>query len=71
MAFPANPTDEQLDMEFAMVGWEQSCKDIFIDLSDKLFESERLCRRDVSHLGACAAGFGSNRKRWNKYEEVA
>lgn len=50
-------TDDRLDLEFAYVCYEDSCKD--------LYSIVMLCRRPAGHDGDHAAGFGASRKRWS------
>ncbi len=49
-------TDDRLDLEFAYTSYRDSCR--------ALYSPQYLCRRPVGHEGAHAAGFGSQRVRW-------
>lgn len=51
------PDDAALDLEFAWTTWADSCR----DASPSMHE----CRRAYGHDGAHAAGFGSQRRRWD------
>jgi hypothetical protein len=50
-------TDERLDLEFAYVTYDDSCRD--------LYGPWHLCRRPRGHDGEHAAGYGTNRVRWS------
>lgn len=48
--------DERLDLEFAFITWQDSCRDPSPTLQQ--------CRRIRGHAGPHAAGFGSGRNQW-------
>lgn len=56
-------TDEELDLEFAYVSWDLSCKDIYTFNAEG--EILQCCRRLIKHDGEHASGFGAKRKRWS------
>jgi hypothetical protein len=49
-------SDNRLDTEFAYTTDADSCRD--------LYSPHCYCRRPLGHDGVHAAGFGSNRLRW-------
>jgi hypothetical protein len=51
-------TDDRLDLEFAYTTYQDSCRDIY--------SPHYFCRRPVRHEGVHAAGYGSNRLRWQQ-----
>lgn len=53
--------DKRLDLEFAYVTWEDSCRDPH--------PSFRQCRRLIRHEGEHASGFGRHRLRWDNEGE--
>jgi hypothetical protein len=51
-------SDDRLDLEFAYTTYQDSCRD--------LYSPSYFCRRPVCHDGVHAAGFGTNRLRWEQ-----
>lgn len=56
MKSDAMRNDDRLDLEFAYTTYRDSCRD--------LYSPHYLCRRPLGHEGEHAAGFGTERLRW-------